>query len=227
MISSSSTESPRTVFFRNDDLGWMQPEFNRLAELFLDKNMKFTAAAIPMSCLEIFKPGSFKKFESVLDIHTHGFTHLDFQGAGKKSEFGSARKKSAVESDLNRSVKIMSEVFGSMASPIFTPPWNRFEKEYIPFLINAGYRAISTDGEPRFIGQDILELNVQIDLHTDKKNTHTFLSIMDYIKKSSSPVGIMLHHKYMMDKDFTFLTNLLDLLNEESVRVVFMRELLP
>jgi len=215
----------KTVFFRNDDLGWMPPQFLRLAELFRSQDAKLCAAAIPMSCLETYKPSPFRDYSKNLEVHVHGFTHLDFEGSGKKAEFGAARGANAASSDLVRGFEIISDLFPDCFSPVFTPPWNRIDPKLIPVLKDSGYRAISTDGPARFAGSGLQELNVTVDLHTNKKGRPSIDQILEYVESSSNPVGIMLHHKVMTDADFIELDELLKRLRQRDIRTSFMREL--
>lgn len=216
----------KKVFFRNDDLGWMPPQFLRLVETFRARNAKLCAAAIPMSCLESYKPGSLREHRAHLEIHVHGFTHLDFEGAGKKAEFGAARAAEAAGPDLARGFEIIQSLFPDLFTPVFTPPWNRIDPKLIPLLRDCGYRAISTDGPRRFTGSGLQELNVTVDLHTNKKGRPSLSQILQTIETASEPVGIMLHHKVMGDEDFTELDQLLRTLHERQVQTVFFRELL-
>lgn len=215
-----------SVFFRNDDLGWVFPKFDRLLALFRKHQTKLCAAAIPMSCLEQLPDGAYREFGDTLEVHSHGLTHLDFEGSGKRAEFGPARRVESAAQDFLRAFEITHQVFGELAAPVFTPPWNRIDERLLPALRQSGFRALSVDGSPRFGSKVIRELNVQIDLHTSKSDPPSIAEIIRKIESATAPVGIMLHHKYMAEDSFAELERLLQSLKDRGIKSLFMRELM-
>lgn len=219
------------IFFRIDDLGWQEVKFIPVLELFARLGHKLNAEAIPLAVLESIPPGKYQKFKSSLEVHCHGFSHLDHQNAGKKSEFGSQRKAEGVLRDLRRGQEILRTIFGEMYFPIFTPPWNRIDENFAGLLAEAEFRGISRDGDQKFstkTPRHFKELNISLDLHT-RKNGERYSKeefFADLERNKTSPLGIMLHHKPMVDGDLELLEEILTELNERKISSHFMSELL-
>jgi predicted deacetylase len=218
------------IFFRLDDLGWQQDRFVRVLELFHKHGQKLNAEAIPLACLENNHQMKFDAYANTLEVHCHGFSHLDHQNAGKKAEFGSQRLNTSVSRDLKRGQEILREIFGHLYKPIFTPPWNRIDASVYPLLVEAGFKAISLDGLQSSPLRSLPALNVSIDVHTRKNHgrwTHDELwSEIDSQSRKKQPIGIMLHHKPMTEDDFGFLDRFLEQLNQKKIKAQFMSELL-
>ncbi len=217
------------LFFRNDDLGWNKPEFDRLLNLFIQTNQKLNAAAIPSVCAEAYSESFFDNAKDYLQVHAHGYAHLDYETQGKKCEFGLSRNIESVQEDLKRSFQITSKHFSKIFYPAFTPPWNRMAMEYIPLLKEVGFKALSRDGHSKIKDSGLEEINVNIDLHTQKKPIkYTVSSLWEEVQKQAKidpQVGIMLHHKHMTESDFEFLKDFLEFLNQNTIKTYFYSEL--
>ncbi len=217
------------IFFRMDDLGWHHDRFVQAAKLFANSHQKLNVAAIPLNCLENFTTNPLIAWTEHIQVHTHGYAHLDHQNAGKKAEFGSQRRKEGVLRDLQKGQKILAELFGAQFFEAFTPPWNRMDKEFFPLLVQTGYAVLSRDGDKSSATPKLVDLNVHIDVHTRKGSArHTLSELLNEIERmrqGQDLVGIMLHHKFMTPDDFKFLGQLLTEFDASEIRTPFYSEL--
>jgi hypothetical protein len=213
-----------------DDLGWHHDKFMRVLELFVKHGHKLNAEAIPLSCLENVKPGSLKNYQNNLEVHCHGFSHLDHQNAGKKAEFGSQRVPESVYGDFVRGQEILKMLFADLYFPIFTPPWNRIDPKLYDYLVKAGFKGLSRDGKQAANNPQLPDLNIGLDLHTQKNQKRyemgDLISAIDAWPDDKNTLGVMLHHKPMVETDYEFLEAFLKELNNRGIQSHFMSVLL-
>lgn len=217
-----------TLFFRADDLGWEAERFERLASLFAERRLRLNAAAIPLACSATDAAARAARFGGLLEVHSHGLAHLDREPSGKKSEFGAARRPEDAARDLARSRETLRALFAGQYYPAFVPPWNRIADSLVPLLPAAGFKVLSRAGAPRAAVAGLAELNVTVDLHTSRlpvpNAPRELLDGIDALGQDE-PVGVMLHHGRMAERDFGFLAGLLDLLVARGDRTAFLSEL--
>ncbi|CCB85550.1 putative uncharacterized protein [Parachlamydia acanthamoebae UV-7] len=216
------------IFFRDDDLGWNRERFQKLLNLFASHQTKLNVAAIPRSCEELYLPKTFADQQNILQIHTHGYAHVNRIPIGKRCEFDETRSLEDVEKEMGEGKEILEKLFPNLYFPAFTPPWNNLPDKFVPTLIKVGYKILSrSDASHTTPAVGIQNLDVALSLHSSKRKLyipHTF--ILDEVRKSSlHPYGILLHHAMMDDLDFSFLDLLLKKLNEENVTAYFFSEL--
>lgn len=217
------------IYFRNDDLGWMPQQFESLLNLFRKHELVLCAAAIPLYCHDSYKKNAFAADKGILEIHSHGYSHLDHQTQGKKAEFGSQRNLESVRHDLGRSLIKVQELFPELYFEAFTPPWNRIEDQFIPFLKEAGFKVLSRDGDKLANVADLQEWNIHVDVHTSKKGKLTTPAmIWEKVEsqwKSSPGCGVMLHHKHMEAADYATLDLFLAEVKSRGIPVLSYRDL--
>lgn len=227
LAASLSGEAGRVIFFRDDDLGWEHGRFEELLGVFVAAGARLNAAAIPAACAGRYSRGDFARWQANLQVHTHGWSHANHApaGAGKKAEYGPHREFQAVAAELLAARQTVTELFGPLSFPAFTPPWNRLADVFVPALVPAGFHLLSRDGPPR-AGCGIPEANVSLDLHTDRR--HPGRGVRDWLKaideSPAGPVGLMVHHGHMASGDFTELARLLDAVAERGWRTIFFSE---
>lgn len=221
----------KTIFFRNDDLGWMPQQFDKMLSIFRKHQLPLCAAAIPLYCQDTYKANHFSSDKDILEVHTHGYSHLDHQSSGKKAEFGAERTVEGVTYDLKKAYAITKSLFPEQFYPAFTPPWNRIEGQFIKLLSGAGFKVLSRDPGKLANVDSIIDLNIDIDIHTSKKGKITDpLKIISAIEQTWSEkdiCGVMLHHKHMEDNDFLVLDLLLAEINKRQFKVVKYNDIAP
>lgn len=217
------------LFFRNDDLGWMPQQFEKLLSLFRKHELILCAAAIPLYSKDSYKKGAFASDSKVLEVHSHGYSHLDHQNHGKKAEFGSSRSLESVRGELLRSREITQELFGDLYFEAFTPPWNRIDESFYELLPEVGFKILSRDGDKTAQVSGLKNLNIDVDVHTSKKGKlQTPESIWSEVQKiweQKNICGVMLHHKHMDDQDFAVLDLFLQQVKEQHIPVLSYREM--
>ncbi len=218
---------PRRVFFRTDDVGEANEKFARLAQIFANKKCPLVGAVIPTKISgEIQKLA--RTYSESLEFVCHGYQHLNRAIEGsKKSEYPESRSPDEVESELELGFAFTSQAFKELFTPVFVPPWNRFDSKWVPLLTNPGFVAISAFGDETCSGK-VKALNVHIDLHSSKKPRATSIDevIQQLLCSKSEFTGIMLHHAIMNDDDFEFISRLIDSLQGEDFTTHSLRELL-
>lgn len=215
------------IFFRDDDLGWDPQLFQRLLQVFLNHQMKLNASAIPLVCSKTYSPGVFAEHATFLQIHTHGYAHLNRKATGKRSEYDESRSLEEVEKEFILGKSILESLFPNLYYPAFIPPWNTIDEKFIPLLPKAGYQILSRSSATNQIpAKGIQSLDVSISLHSRQGKLQVQLKpLLEKIKNTPQPAGILLHHSMMDDLDFLYLDNLLKALPEEDIIPHFFSEL--
>jgi hypothetical protein len=157
-------------------------------------------------------------------ILQHGWRHLNHTIGGKKSEFSAKRRRDDVAFEVAAGKARLKELFGSRALPIFVPPWNRLDDQFLPALRDCGIRAISRM-KPRQARQPIpgfIEVSVHIDL-TAWTSPRAFIGegaalggLVEHLRArrrgtacGPEPTGILTHHLIQDEATEAFLLQLL------------------
>ncbi|MFP5212418.1 MAG: polysaccharide deacetylase family protein [Acidobacteriota bacterium] len=217
-VEKNSGSYPSTVFFRADDIGAGGRAFDELCRLFRHHDVPLGMAVVPAWLSEVRKKQLFESApldEPLWGWHQHGWRHVNWQRAGKKSEFGEQRPFEKQWRDIRQGLLKMQDIFGDHFLRVFTPPWNRLSVATIRILQDLEFEAASTAGPfPRGNKTAIKNIRVQIDLHTrkEKDGAADFNELLDEIAGIGSkrePVGLMIHHHRMTAFAFEFLDELL------------------
>lgn len=221
------------LFFRADDIAVPSKKFDQLIALFKKHSMPLCLATVPTWLTE-------KRVESILKTtgrsdkwcwHQHGRLHRNFETSGKNQEFGAARPKDVISTQLQLGHDRLANLLGDQLQPYFTPPWNRCSEDTLTALTEQGFKAISRSKDARPVShKDLPDLAVNVDLHTKKELTaeKTFDSILTEIEAglSSGCCGIMIHHRCMNERAFMLLDTLLGLINNcTQIRPVTFKEI--
>ncbi|MGE0373199.1 MAG: hypothetical protein AB7Q01_15130 [Gammaproteobacteria bacterium] len=228
-------EAPVTLFFRDDDAGWADPQLWRLMDLFEAHALPLDLAAIP-AALEPATAEALRRrihrAPHLFDIHQHGYAHVNHEPAGRKCEFGAARDPRRQAADIAAGRARLAELFSERTTPIFTPPWNRCVPATCRVLADLGFRAISTIRSSAAPGTQPLQgLPVTLDWTRMLRQAHgTGTPVEESLGKAlraPAPVGIMLHHADLHAPDYPLLAACLALLQEHpNVRARQMGQLL-
>lgn len=215
------------VFFRDDDLGFETKLFQKLLDLFAQHQSKLNVSAIPKLCFDTLTEGTFSDYKSTLQIVTHGYAHVDRTVSGKRSEYDASRSIEEVEKELILGKSILEKLFPNLYFPAFVPPWNTLAEKFIPLLSKAGYLILSRSKATNQIpAVGIQSLDVSISLHSKQDKLQLPLpGLLEKIKTTPQPVGILLHHSMMDELDFYYLGNLLKAFKDENIIPYFFSEL--
>lgn len=225
-----------TFFFRNDDVGWEDTRLFALLDLFAEFNLPLDLAAIPTA----ISPRTAVHLQTLVDrnpgklsIHQHGYAHLNHEPSGRKCEFGETRSQYLQQADIEAGKYRLNDLFGPMAEPIFTPPWNRCTTATAACLRDAGFKLLSRDTTaPQLNTAELAELPVSIDWFAKRKNVRLApAEIGNSFSAAASAcarVGVMLHHALMNAEERARLGELLQVVSTHSqARCVLMREFIP
>ncbi|HTV91045.1 MAG TPA: hypothetical protein VME41_18680 [Stellaceae bacterium] len=102
----------------------------------------------------------------------HGWQHVNrADNRGRKSEYPAGRAGAPVAAEIGAGRKRLRALFGARALPVFVPPWNRFDDEFLTMLPAHGIAALSGMATPRLaaprcpaLPPGVALLNVHLDL---------------------------------------------------------------
>ena len=225
-----------TFFFRNDDVGWDDTRLFELLDLFTEFNLPLDLATIPTA----ISPRTAARLQILVDrnpgqlsIHQHGYAHLNHEQSARKCEFGETRPRDSQQADIEAGKYRLKDLFGPSLEAIFTPPWNRCTAATAACLREAGFKLLSRDATAtRLNTAGLMELPVSIDWFAKRKNVRLtpeeIGSSFSAAASGCSPVGVMLHHALMDEKECARLGELLQLVSTHSqARCVLMRDVIP
>jgi len=216
-----------TIFFRADDIGAGGRAFEALCRLFRKHEIPLGMAVVPAWLSNVRKSQLFESApleEPLWGWHQHGWRHVNWQRAGKKSEFGEQRPFEKQWRDIWQGQQKMQEIFGDHLVRVFTPPWNRLSHSTLRILQELGFKGVSLAGAfPRGIKTPVVlrNLRIQLDLHTRRTDNgdsdfQLLLEDLKILLGRKEPWGIMIHHQRMTTFAFQFLDELLRLLKSEA-----------
>jgi hypothetical protein len=225
---------PCTIFFRDDDAGWNDARLAALLGRFAAHAVPIDLAVIPTALSRALIRDLLKRISigDPVGLHQHGYAHLNHETTGRKCEFGPSRSLVAQHIDIKTGRAVLGDIFGPLADPIFTPPWNRCTADTVSCLEALGFRALSRDAGARpLAGTTLDELPVAVDWCKLRPPGSPPSALAERIagQIASEPiVGIMLHHAVMDDADLLPLDELLPMLRTHArAHCVPMRALLP
>src|SRR5262249_23922170 len=213
--------SPLRLFFRDDDVDEDEETLRRLLRLFIRREAPIKWGVIP-GRLPSAGSGLLSQYVSaapaLLELNQHGWRHLNHESEGPKCEFGPGRTYAEQLADLARGQGRMTEAFGPRWFPVFIPPWNRCSEDTYRVLDQLGFRALSAkQGNSVVTGRRFKEISITLDLYRWRGGASLMPSeeiVDDLIVQipRRQTIGVMLHHKVMDERAFSFLSSMLDTL---------------
>jgi predicted deacetylase len=209
--------TPTMIFMRDDDAGWADEQLYQLLEIVQDRELPLDVAAIPAAVT----PALARALSDAIDgmdgrvaVHQHGFSHVNHESTGRKSEFGPSRAEAQQRADIVAGRRKLEDAFGARLADIFTPPWNRCTETTANVLVELGFDLLSRDASaPAFGISGLGELPVDLDWSGRRGASVGPIawgqSIGRAIASAAQPVGLMLHHAVMTDEDRRLLRELL------------------
>ncbi len=230
-----TSQNHTLLFFRADDIGVPSAQYHRLIQLFLHHKMPLCLATVPTwlttSRLEALTLDA-NINSSQWCWHQHGWLHKNHETSGKKQEFGPLRSYDAIKADLERGKIRLQKLLGSAFFPFFTPPWNRCGETTLIALKELHFQGLSrSKGAHPAPPPDLLDISINVDLHTRKEANHEE-GLTNLLKELSTSLagdvsGIMIHHQIMNDEAFRFLDILLQKISETPfIQPVHFKEIL-
>lgn len=215
------------VFFRDDDFEVVEDSLISLLDLFNEYQLPLTGAVIPGTLTNDCTDFLIQRLEQQpLQLIQHGWIHKNHESEGKKHEFGPSRNADEVFADIRSGAETMNKAFGTKWTNVFCPPWNRMTTEGLNSIRRLNFRGISRDAGAS-PPSPVPEWPVNTDLHTRKTETidqRIRDGMDDLYTKMTDPeterVGIMLHHKVMIDIDFRIIKYILKAFRDTVVITV-------
>ncbi|MSO93476.1 MAG: hypothetical protein EXQ86_08785 [Rhodospirillales bacterium] len=130
-----------TFWWRDDDAVEATPELETMIEMSEMTKTSIGLAAIPGSLHPSLREYLARRRTAF--VLQHGFMHRNHASASsKKSEFGPGRALAVMRSELAEGWRRISTF--DRALPVFVPPWNRCDSEFLAILPEAGFKGFST-----------------------------------------------------------------------------------
>jgi hypothetical protein len=210
---------PVPFFFRDDDAGWADDHLELLLGVFEQHRTPLDVAAIPTAVSDRTVALLTSRQESGrndVEVHQHGFAHVDHETVGRKCEFGRARAAGEQAEDVARGRALLTGLFGDLL-PVFTPPWNRCAPWTGTVLRDLGFEVLSRDVSAGTLDvPGLVELPVTVDWFAKRHKVPVGRDgrglLLAEAARGPGPVGLMLHHEVMDEADRADLAELLALL---------------
>ena len=227
--------SPCRFFLRDDDAGWNDERLFELLDLVAARGLALDLAVIPRAASPRLAASLVARSGSrgaPLGVHQHGLEHVNHERSGRKCEFGGSRDRDAQRNDIAIGRGLLVELFGEAVDPIFTPPWNRCNRDTCLSLVELGFAALSRESRACPIDvPGLAELPVSVDWFAKRRGERLSRfelgGLLAAATAAPGPVGVMFHHAVMDANERAVAGELLDLLASHPNAVVRpMRELL-
>lgn len=213
------------IFFRDDDAGIENARLFKLLDIFEKFALPLDMAVIPKEVSPAFAGELSVRLNSkpnFFSIHQHGFAHISHETEGRKCEFGKARNKSQQFFDITAGQRILTDFFGTLPQPIFTPPWNRCTGETGEYLRELGFKVLSREAEAApLLVADLTEIPVSVDWFAKRKgnplNRGEIGELTAKAIKEHDVVGIMFHHALMDETERNLLSELLEIFSRYPI----------
>lgn len=210
--------TPLHVFFRDDDADEDVLPLRRLLQLFRQQQTPLNLAVIPGRLTAAGRDRLLQAVEAapeLIELHQHGWLHLNHEPAGRKCEFGPSRSFAEQLADLAQGQVRMTEAFGAHWFPAFVPPWNRCTDSTARALEQLGFRVLSRDsGGPVLANHRLAEIPVTLDLFrwrggAQLRPAAELIEAFGQQAQTHATLGVLLHHKVMDDAAFAWVEQLL------------------
>ena len=213
------------MFFRDDDVDEDEETLCQLLDLSLSRSLPLNLEIIPgklTSAGILALKNHCRVNPDLVSLNQHGWVHENHEPEGRKCEFGDNRTVEEQYQDIRQGKELLLDVFGERFFPAFTPPWNRCTSDTLKVLDKLDFRVFSKDRSHQgTVGYGFSEISTTLDLYTWKggakmKSPEQIISELMRQLKTYSLIGILLHHKVMNIEAFTFLEQLVNILNRFS-----------
>ncbi len=202
-------------FLRDDDIDVVEDSLARLLEVCRRQQAPVSLAVIPGGLTaeaSAFLREQMARNPGMIELHQHGWKHLNHESQGRKCEFGASRPAGEQYADIAAGKARMDEAFGEAWFPAFTPPWNRCTGDTCRAIERLGFHVFSADH--RVAGYRFRQAPVTLDLYRWKGNPalrpeSEIASELAAQVEAGHPVGLLLHHKVMDAAAFEYLETLL------------------
>ncbi|MET0384283.1 MAG: polysaccharide deacetylase family protein [Burkholderiaceae bacterium] len=230
------------LWWRDDDLIADSPALRTMADMAERNGVPVLVAVIPAQATATLAQETAAM--ALLSFCQHGYDHRNHEPAGAPpSEFGAARPLDALTADLQAGRDGMAALFGDRFMPVFVPPWNRLRLDAMPVLKGLGLRGVSQyPGEAAAAPAVLPVVNAHVDIlqwsprppiacHPTAVLVQRLVAHLRDSRaqaEPAAPVGVLTHHRPMLDDAWTFMQRLIDVSRSYNcVRWMSPAELFP
>ncbi len=214
------------LFLRDDDVDADEETLRQLLDISFARQVPINLEVIPAKltdrAVQVLR--DYKGFQpALIELHQHGWQHVNHELAGKKCEFGAGRCFDDQLEDIAKGKSRLEEAFEDKFFPAFTPPWNRCTEDTLKILDQLRFLVLSKYRNGHSLaGHSFREISVTLDLYRWKggvtlKTPEEILTQLISQIQTCDIVGILLHHKVMDAAAFSFIDSLLDQLCQHRV----------
>jgi len=223
VLDQLQAEKPVDFFLRDDDVDEDEETLRRLMDISLSRAVPLNLEVIPgrltKAAIRLIKEHR-RSYAPLLELHQHGWMHVNHEANGRKCEFGPSRTREQQLADIAQGKTLLEEAFQSYFFPAFTPPWNRCTEATFAALDELGFAVLSRDRDPEdpdsrdVTTHHFREIPITLDLFRWRdgarlKSPDEIIGAIIYQIGRNDRIGIMLHHKVMDAEAFGFVDRLL------------------
>lgn len=218
------------LFIRDDDVDSEEANLERLVSMGIKLRVPISFGIIPASLTKNVGTllNSVKRSHpELIEIHQHGWAHINHEGDRGKAEFGPARSYDQQREDLQKGRATLEESFGDAFFPAFSPPWNVYTADTIRAMQELSFQVLSAGWHDFGVSwggiqhyPSALDLTNWGAVGRLQPPRGLFVRTVASLTKARGPVGLLLHHWMMTPEEFRSLESLLHGLTQTD-RVVF------
>jgi len=216
--AAQAEERTIDLFVRDDDIDQDEESLRHLLDIGIKHYTPISLAVIPgsltisgISVLRQYK----KMCPELVELHQHGWQHINHELEGRKCEFGRSRSFAQQMEDIAQGKLLLEQSFEDKFFPAFTPPWNRCSEETVRVLDELNFSVFSRDWrEQPLRDHAFVEIPITLDLLDSKQGSKLrnpadlIAKLLDQVRQPH-PIGLLMHHKVMDCESFGFFDELL------------------
>ena len=216
-------DGPATFWWRDDDVAVPSEQLDGL--LTVAAGRPLALAAVPFDAASDLATRLVD--QKHVSIFQHGWKHENHAQQGPKSEYPPGRSTTFVGEEFSNGFAKLWALFGPQFLPVFTPPWHGFDTSYVPLLVAAGFKGISSKGRRSapvklgLIQNNIHCVPIQWSAPPGFGHPSRYVAMLiDHLEQRRSgadkdeATGILTHHLVQTRESLEFLEDVLDLLTD-------------
>jgi len=237
LIKSKRNSDYKVKFWwRDDDVYESTEELKKLI-LFSDANeIPVNLAIIPKKLSD--KAVGLIKENTHISVLQHGYSHKNYANVGEPlNEFGNHRGIEIQVKEIQIGFEKLIMSFGNQFVPVFVPPWGHISDSVIEQISKIGIKGISMIGDQDKIYPNLINNNVNIDIHSWETESDTSYKVKirpynqiiddlnDQIKKANPnddclKIGILTHSQIMSNNDWQIFGILIKAIKKMGIEFV-------
>jgi hypothetical protein len=140
-------EAPALALVRVDDLGPDEERDRAVIASLLEARVTISGGVVPgwlQPATTRFLVEMRRRHGARLEVHQHGYAHVDRWVGDHKAEFGAFRDAVEQRAELRRGMEILTAELGDLVWAGFSPPFGARDLPLLHDLRACGFRAVST-----------------------------------------------------------------------------------